>query len=437
MVCLPANSECDYSFHVLFAWCLCMTSVSDALRTLGQSFCDVYRPSSIILARGQGARVWDVDGRDYIDFAAGVAVCGLGHSDPDLIRALTEQADQLWHVSNLFYTEPPLQLARELIAASRFGQRLFFCNSGAEANEVAIKTVRKWAAQQGRSADHRVIVTCTGSFHGRSLATVTATAQPKYQQGFEPLPPGFSYVPFNDSAALEAVMALGHVAAVMLEPIQGEGGVMATKPGYLAQVRALCDRYQALLVLDEVQCGLGRTGALFAHWHDGIVPDIVTLAKGLGGGFPIGAALFGPAVAQTLQRGDHGSTFGGNPLAAAVARCALSKLASSAVQANVERQSVALWRELETLQHRYRVFSTVRGRGLLLGAVLAPPYAGQVGRLIDHAVDTGVLVLQAGPDVLRLTPPLTLTDEERMEGMERLEMAIQAFCAAHRPNQGA
>ena len=411
---------------------LFMALVPDALHTFAQSFCQVYRPSAIVLERGVGAQVWDVGGHDYIDFAAGVAVCGLGHSDPDLIGALTEQAHKLWHVSNLFYTEPALHLATELIAASRFAKRLFFCNSGAEANEVAIKTVRKWAARQGRPESHRVIVTSTGSFHGRTLATVTATAQPNYQKGFEPLPAGFRYVPFNDSAALEAVMADGHVAAVLLEPIQGEGGVMPMEPGYLADVRALCDRYQALLLLDEVQCGLGRTGTLFAHWHDGVVPDIVTLAKGLGGGFPIGATLFGPAVADTLQRGDHGSTFGGNPLAAAVARCALRKLSSPAVQTNVIHQSAQLCRQLAELNQTYRVFSSVRGRGLLLGAVLAPAYAGQVATLIDHAVNAGVLVLQAGPNVLRLTPPLTLTDEERLRGMERLEAGLKAFCAAQR-----
>ena len=227
----------------------------------------VYRPRELILERGQGARLWDSQGRDYVDFGAGIAVCSLGHCDPDLVAALTAQAGVLWHTSNVFYSEPPLRLAQELVAASHFAERAFLCNSGTEANEAAIKLVRKWASAQGRAPDRRVIVTFRGSFHGRTLAAVTATAQPKYQEGYEPLPGGFRYVDFNDLDALAAAMATGDVAAVMLEPVQGEGGVMPAAPGFLAGVRALCDAHAALLVLDEIQCGMGRTGLLWREWR--------------------------------------------------------------------------------------------------------------------------------------------------------------------------
>ncbi|SHF28416.1 acetylornithine transaminase [Thermomonas hydrothermalis] len=387
----------------------------------------VYRQRAMILERGQGARVWDSDGRDYVDFAAGIAVCSLGHCDPELTAALVEQAGRLWHTSNVFYSEPPLRLAQELVASSRFAERVFLCNSGAEANEAAIKLVRKWATQQGRTPDRRVIVTCRGSFHGRTLAAVTATAQPKYQEGYEPLPGGFRYVDFNDIAQLEAAMATGDVAAVMLEPVQGEGGVVPAAPGYLQAVRALCDQHHALLVLDEIQCGMGRTGALFAHWEDGVVPDIVTLAKALGGGFPIGALLAGPKVAQVMQFGAHGTTFGGNPLAAAVARVALRRLASEEIAANVARQSQALRDGLAELNRTFGLFAEVRGRGLMLGAVLTPEHAGQAGAIGDLAAAHGLLILQAGPDVLRFVPALNIDDEAIADGLARLRQALAAF----------
>ena len=290
-----------------------MTSTTDLLAAGQHYYLPVYRPRAVILERGQGARVWDNEGHEYLDLSAGIAVCGLGHNDPDLVAALVEQAGKLWHTSNVFYSEPPLRLAEELVTASRFASRVFLCNSGAEANEAAIKLIRKWATAQGRAPDRRVIVTFRGSFHGRTMATVTATAQPKYQEGYEPLPGGFRYVDFNDLAQLETAMASGDVAAVLVEPIQGEGGVMPAAEGFLQGVRELCDRHGALLALDEIQCGMGRTGTLFAHWQEGITPDIVTLAKALGGGFPIGAMLAGPKVAEVMQFGAQGTTFGGNP----------------------------------------------------------------------------------------------------------------------------
>ena len=389
----------------------------------------VYKPRELVLARGQGARVWDADGRDYLDFGAGIAVCSLGHCDPDLVAALVAQAGTLWHTSNVFYSEPPLRLAQELVAASRFAERVFLCNSGAEANEAAIKLVRKWAAAQGRAPAQRTIVTFRGSFHGRTLAAVTATAQPKYQEGYEPLPGGFRYVDFNDLGQLEAAMAAGDVAAVMLEPVQGEGGVMPAAPGFLPAVRALCDRHDALLVLDEIQCGMGRTGTLFAHWQDAVVPDIVTLAKALGGGFPIGAMLAGPRVAQAMQFGAHGTTFGGNPLAASVARVALHKLGSEAIAGNVARQAAALRDGIAAIDRDLGLFAEVRGRGLMLGAVLAPAHAGKAGAILDLAAAHGLLLLQAGPDVLRFVPALNITDDEVAEGLRRLRDALAAYAA--------
>ncbi|WP_426661364.1 acetylornithine/succinylornithine family transaminase [Rhodanobacter aciditrophus] len=404
---------------------------SSRLTELGKRYwLPVYKPRELVLDHGKGARVWDTEGRDYVDFGAGIAVNALGHGDPDLLAALTTQAHKLWHASNVFYTEPPLRLAEELVQASGFAERVFLCNSGGEANEAAIKLVRKWAAAQGRAPERRVIVTFKGSFHGRTLATVTATAQPKYQAGYEPLPGGFRYLDFNDAAALETTFAVGDVAAVMLEPVQGEGGVLPAAPGFLKRVRELCDAHGALLVLDEIQCGMGRTGTLFAHAQDGVKPDIVTLAKALGCGFPIGAMLAGPKVAEVMQYGAHGTTFGGNPMAAAVARAALARLASPALLANVAAQARALRDGLAAIDGDLHLFEEVRGRGLMIGAALAPRYRGRAGEILDHAAAHGLLLLQAGPDVLRFVPPLTITAEETAEGLTRLRAALAAFVAA-------
>ena len=407
-------------------------SVTDTstLTALGTRYwLPVYKPRELVLDRGKGARVWDTQGCDYVDFGAGIAVNALGHQDPDLLDALTTQAHKLWHASNVFYTEPPLRLAEELVAASGFAERVFLCNSGAEANEAAIKLVRKWAAANGRAPERRTIITFRGSFHGRTLATVTATAQPKYQEGYEPLPGGFRYLDFNDAAALEAAFSGGDIAAVMLEPVQGEGGVLPAAPGFLKRVRELCDQHDALLVLDEIQCGMGRTGTLFAHAHDQVTPDIVTLAKALGCGFPIGAMLAGPKVAEVMQYGAHGTTYGGNPMAAAVARVALRKLNSPELLANVARQSAALRAALIRLGTEFGLFAAVRGRGLMLGAVLADVYKGRAGDVLDVAASHGLLLLQAGPDVLRLVPPLNLADDELAEGLARLHAAVQDFVA--------
>jgi acetylornithine/N-succinyldiaminopimelate aminotransferase len=408
-----------------------MTADTEALLALSDQYVlSVYRPRRIVLDHGRGSRVWDTDGREYVDFGAGIAVNALGHAHPGLLQALSAQAAKLWHTSNVFVSEPTLRLAEQLVAASQFAHRVFFCNSGTEANEAAIKLARRWATAQGRPPERRVILSFRGSFHGRTLAAVTATAQPKYQEGYEPLPPGFRYSDFNDLAAADAAMAAGDVCAVLVEPVQGEGGVMPADAAFLHGLRALCDRHDALLMLDEIQCGMGRTGQLFACHDYGVVPDIVTLAKALGGGFPIGAMLVGAKAADTMQFGAHGTTFGGNPLATAVAGAALRELSSPALLANVVRQSQALRAGLEAMGRELDVFAEVRGRGLMLGAVLKPAYAGRAGEILDHAAANGLLLLQAGPDVLRLVPALNIDDADVDAGLARLRRALDAFVAA-------
>ncbi|MEH6421370.1 aspartate aminotransferase family protein [Pseudomonas sp. CGJS7] len=387
----------------------------------------VYRPRRIVLDHGQGSRIWDVDGREYVDFGAGIAVNALGHAHPALIAALTAQAGKLWHTSNVFVSEPPLRLAEQLVEASGFAERVFLCNSGAEANEAAIKLARKWATAQGREPERRAILSFRGSFHGRTLAAVTATAQPKYHEGFEPLPPGFRYSDFNDLAAAEAAMADGAVCAVLVEPVQGEGGVTPADPEFLRGLRALCDRHGALLILDEIQCGMGRSGQLFACHAYAVKPDVVTLAKALGSGFPIGAMLVAPSAAQAMQFGAHGTTFGGNPLGAAVAGAALRELRSPQLLANVERQAQAIRDGLAALDAELGLFAEVRGRGLMIGAQLRDEHAGKAGEILDRCVEEGLLLLQAGPDVLRLVPALNIGDADIADGLARLRAALLKF----------
>ena len=408
-----------------------MTDTTDALFALCERYyLPVYRPRRIILDHGRGSRLWDRDGREYVDFGAGIAVNALGHAHPSLVSALTEQAGRLWHTSNIFVSEPPLRLAEELVHASKFAQRVYLCNSGAEANEAAIKLARKWATAQGRAPERRVILSFRGSFHGRTLAAVTATAQPKYHEGFEPLPPGFRYSDFNNLAAAEAAMAAGDVCAVLVEPVQGEGGVTPATEAFLSGLRALCDRHDALLVLDEIQCGMGRTGRLFACHAYGVVPDVVTLAKALGSGFPIGAMLVGARAGDAMQFGAHGTTFGGNPLAASVARVALRELSSPALLANVERQSLALRDGLASIDADLHLFAEVRGRGLMLGAQLRDAHAGKAGDILERCIDHGLVLLQAGPDVLRFVPPLNISDADVAEGLSRLRDALRLFAGA-------
>ena len=399
------------------------TARTAALVAAGQRrYVPNYAPAEVILDRGEGARVWDTDGNEYVDLGAGISVTSLGHGDPELAQALIDQAGRLWHTSNLYFAEPAVRLAEELCEAS-FADRVFFCNSGAEANEAAIKLARKHASLR-HGPEKREIVTFHGGFHGRTLATVTATAQPKHQEGFGPLPGGFRYCGYNDPAALDEAIG-DHTCAVLVEPIQGEGGVVPAEDGFLAAVAERCRAHGALLMLDEIQSGLGRTGRLFAYqWEGGLVPDVATLAKALGGGLPIGAMLVGPRAAETFQPGSHGSTFGGNPVAAAVARVVLRRMRSAELLANVERQGERLRKRLVALHNEPGLIAEVRGRGLMLGAVLRDEWAGRAGELVETCRRHGVLVLQAGSDVLRFLPPLDITDEELDDGMDRLEAAL-------------
>ncbi|MGB0752173.1 MAG: aspartate aminotransferase family protein [Gammaproteobacteria bacterium] len=397
---------------------------SQAVIEAGQSaFLKNYAPAPVVLDRAQGARVWDADGNEFIDLGAGISVTSMGHCDPDLKAAAHEQLDKLWHVSNLYWTEPAVRLCEELVTASGFAERAFLCNSGAEANEAAIKLARKWASQT-RPPERREIITFEGGFHGRTLATVTATAQPKYHEGFEPLPGGFVYCAFNDEEAVSAAVS-DRTCAILVEPVQGEGGIHPAKPGFLAHLRKLCDEHDALLIVDEIQSGMGRTGKLFAHqWDEGVKPDVMTLAKALGGGLPIGAMLAGPKVSDVLQLGSHGSTFGGNPVACAVARVVLKKMTEGAFSHRVAELGERIVSRLKAFGEPRQLFADVRGRGLMVGAELRDPLRGKAGDVGKIAAEHGLLVLSAGPDVVRLLPPLTITDEELDAGLTRLETAL-------------
>lgn len=386
-----------------------------------QSFLQNYAPAPLVLDHGKGARLYDKDGNEFIDFGAGISVSSLGHQEPELVAAAEEQLRKLWHVSNLYWTEPTVKLCEEL-AATCFAERVFLCNSGAEANEAAIKVARKWASEN-RDPSHREIITFEGGFHGRTLATVTATAQPKYHEGFEPLPGGFVYAPFNDFGAISKLVT-ERTCAIMVEPVQGEGGINPAAPGFLAHLRRLCDDNNALLIVDEIQSGMGRTGKLYAHQWADIEPDVMTLAKALGGGLPIGAMLAGPKVAATMQPGSHGSTFGGNPVACAVARVVLKRISEATLMARVQVVSERVVARLQAFGESRQMFSEVRAAGLLVGAELREPFAGKAGAVMNAAADHGVLALVAGPDVVRLLPPLNISDEELEAGMTRLEAAL-------------
>ena len=382
-----------------------------------------YAAKELVLDRGEGARIWDIDGNEYIDFGSGIGVNSLGHGDPELAEALSAQVNRLWHASNHYFVEPVVRLAEHLCEAS-FAERVFFCNSGAEANEAAIKLARKHASLH-YGAEKREIVTFHGGFHGRTLGTLTATAQPKYHEGFEPLPGGFRYCPYNDIGSLDE--AIGEdTCAVLVEPIQGEGGVIPAKPGFLSAIADRCGAHEALLILDEVQSGLARTGRLFAYeWGNEFVPDVVTIAKALGGGLPLGAMLVGAKAAESLQPGSHGSTFGGNPIAAAVARVVVRRLRSGDLLANVERQGERLRKRLTALHNEIGVIAEVRGKGLMIGAVLRAEWAGRAEELVEVCRRHGVLVLQAGLHVLRFLPPLNISDSELDEGLNRFEAAMR------------
>lgn len=381
-----------------------------------------YAPASFVPVRGQGSRVWDQDEREYIDFGGGIAVTALGHAHPALVDALTDQAQKLWHISNLFANEPALRLAKKLCVAT-FAENIFFANSGAEANEAALKLARKYATDHFGD-DKKEIIAFNGAFHGRTLFTVTAGG--KYTEGFEPLPGGFTHVPFNDLAAFKAAIS-AQTCAVILEPVQGEGGVQPADAAFLKGVRELCDQHNALLIFDEVQIGMGRSGQLFAYEHYGVTPDILTSAKGLGGGFPIGAMLTTREIGASLVVGTHGSTYGGNPLGCAVAEIVLDTVSQPDFLQAVQQKHDDFIARLQQLNDKYPVFATVRGQGLLLGAVLKPEYAGRARDLLRAAQDAGLLLLVAGPDVIRFAPALTIEQADITAGFALFEQALQAF----------
>lgn len=383
-----------------------------------------YAPVDMVPVRGLGSRLWDQQGRDYIDLAGGIAVNALGHAHPGLVEALTEQAGKLWHVSNVLTNEPALRLAAKLIEAT-FAEKVFFANSGAEANEAAFKLARRWAHETVGPDKHEIIA-CTNSFHGRTLFTVSVGGQPKYSQGFGPAIEGISHVPYNDLAALEQLMS-ARTCAVVIEPIQGEGGVIPATDAYLQGVRALCDKHNALLIFDEVQSGMGRTGKLFAYMHSGVVPDILTSAKSLGGGFPIAAMLTSDRIAQHFGVGTHGSTYGGNPLGCAVAERVLDIVNTPELLQGVDARHQLLAEGLMALSAEFPVFEQIRGRGLLIGAVLTEAWRGRARDIQEAAQRHGLLVLQAGPDVMRLAPSLIIPEADIREALQRLRAALASL----------
>ncbi len=372
-----------------------------------------YQPG-LVLSRGAMSWVWDAEGRKYLDFCVGISACNLGHCHPRVTEAIQRQAARLVHVSNLFYNENQPRLARAL-ATHSFGGKVFFCNSGAEANEGMIKFARKWGGPNGRYK----VICMQDSFHGRTLATLAATGRRKYRQGFQPDMPGFVHVPFNDLEALERAVD-PETAAVLLEPIQGEGGIIPADPAFLRGVRELCDREGLLLMFDEVQCGMGRTGDFFAWQGYGVEPDLMSLAKSLGNGVPIGAFEVRDEIAGAMTAGSHASTFGGNPLVCAAALAVFETFDQDDLLEHVRHAASRLWQGLGELKARHNTVREVRGKGLMIGIDIGRPAAN----VVAAALDKGLLILSAGETVLRLLPPLTLQEEEIDLALDVLDVVI-------------
>lgn len=378
-------------------------------------FIGTYSRFPAAMVKGSGCRLWDADGKEYLDFLAGIAVCSLGHCHPAVTEAICRQAGSLVHVSNLFHTPPQIELA-ELLVANSFADRVFMCNSGAEANEAAIKLARIHSGE-GRYE----IISLAGSFHGRTLATVAATGQPRFHQGFEPLPQGFVHAEFGDPQTIEALIT-SRTCAILCEPLQGESGVRPLEPAYLQAIREICDRHGLLLIFDEVQTGLGRTGTLFAHEQLGVIPDIMTLAKALGNGLPIGAMLTTETIAASLTVGTHASTFGGNPVAAAAAVEVLKIMLAEGFMESVQDKSAYFVEQLQAVAARYPHLATgVRGRGLLLGLVLTDKGIEHGLNIVQQMFEEGALINFAGNRVLRFVPPLIV-------GQEEIDLLIDKLC---------
>ncbi|WP_372830981.1 aspartate aminotransferase family protein [Pontibacterium sp.] len=383
-----------------------------------------YAPGAVIPVRGEGSHIWDQDGRSYIDFAGGIAVNSLGHCHPELVKVLTDQANKLWHLSNVWTNEPALKLAQQLCQMT-FADKVYFANSGAEANEAALKLARRYSVDK-YSADKHQIIAFDNAFHGRTFFTVSVGGQPKYSEGFGPVPEGISHLPFNDIQALEKAIS-HHTCAVIMEPIQGEAGILPADPDFIRRARELCNQYNALLIFDEIQTGVGRTGELYAYMRTGVKPDILTTAKALGGGFPIGAMLCTDEVAQAMAVGTHGSTYGGNPLGCRVASRVLELVNDRDLLDGVRERHLMFMDGLDELNDRYHLFSDIRGQGLLIGCQLCDQWQGQARNLLVQAQDAGVMVLIAGPDVLRLAPSLIIPPDDIHTGLERLGQAMVQF----------
>ena len=363
-----------------------------------------YKRHPLVLTRGLGVHVWDSEGRCYLDLVGGIAVCALGHAHPKVVTAIKEQVENLSHISNLYHIVPQILLARLLVENSPF-DKAFFCNSGAEANEAAIKLARKYASEQ--MGGRYELITMQDSFHGRTLATVTATAQERFHVGFSPLPEGFKYVPYNDLPALEAAVT-EKTCGVLVEPIQGESGVVIPDPGYLPGIRRICDEKGLLMIADEVQTGIGRTGMLFACEQTEVVPDMITLAKALGNGFPIGALLAKEKIAAAFVPGSHGSTFGGNPLACAAALATLETILGEGILENCRKVGAYFLSRLGGLKEKHPKIREVRGQGLILAIELTVPG----GEFVDKCMEKGLLINCTNGNVLRFVPPLILTRQD-------------------------
>jgi len=388
---------------------------SQTLMMLSEKYvANTYTRYPVLLVRGKGTRVWDLEGEEYLDFLSGLAVCNLGHCHPRVVKTIQDQAEKLIHVSNFYYIEPQIQLA-SLLCKHSFADKVFFCNSGAEANEGAFKLARKFAKEKVEK-DRYEIITMERSFHGRTLATLAATGQEKFHKGYEPLMPGFKYVPFNDIGAVKNAID-PKTCAVMVEPIQGEGGVNCPSEGYLKALRDICDEKRLLLIFDEVQVGMGRTGKLFAYEHEGVEPDMLTLAKSLAGGVPIGALLIKKGIADSFKPGDHASTFGGNPLASAAGVAALTTILEEGMLENCQKMGDYFLSKLGEIKNRFSFVKEVRGRGLILGIELKI----DGGSIVTEMLKKKILINCTMGNVLRFLPPLIVTKEEIDRVVKALE----------------